>query len=176
MTDPELSRLVLSRTRDVPDFPKPGVLFKDVTPLFADATVFGTVIDAVAQRWRGQVDVVAGVEARGFIVGTPLALALQLPFVPVRKAGKLPGPVHARSYDLEYGTATLEVQQDALGVGRRVLVVDDILATGGTAAAAAALIEDGCGASVAGFLFLLELSFLSGRDALNHEIQSLAVV
>lgn len=167
--------LLLQHTRDVPDFPSPGVMFKDVTPLFADHAAFDACLDALAQHWAGRVDVVAGVEARGFVLAPPLALRLELPFVPVRKQGKLPGDVESQTYDLEYGTATIEVQRDALGRGQRVLIVDDVLATGGTANAAAALVQR-CGARVAGYAFLLELGFLAGRSALPHEVQVLATV
>lgn len=169
------SALLLAHTRDVADFPKPGVLFKDLTPLFADADAFATVVSAFTDRWAGQIDAVAGIEARGFIVGPPIALALDLPFVPIRKAGKLPGSVHTRRYDLEYGTATLEIQTGALSSGQRVLIVDDVLATGGTALAAADLVGQ-CAAVVAGYAFLLELGMLGGRDALAHPVQSVATV
>ncbi|WP_446663796.1 adenine phosphoribosyltransferase [Flexivirga sp. B27] len=160
-----IAQVLASRTREVPDFPKPGVLFKDLTPLFRDPEAFGVVLDDIAGRWAGKVDVVAGVEARGFILGAPLALRMGLGFVPIRKAGKLPGETHTRSYDLEYGTATIEVTTDAFAAGHRVLLVDDVLATGGTAAAACELIE-GAGAEVMGLEMLLELSFLQGRDKL----------
>jgi adenine phosphoribosyltransferase len=156
-----------TRIRDVPDFPQPGILFRDITPLLADPVAFGAAVAAMAERWRGEgVEVVAGVESRGFLFGAPLALALGLPFVPVRKAGKLPHDTLRHEYALEYGTATLEVHRDAVASGRRVLVVDDVLATGGTAAAAARLIGM-LGAEVVGFAFLMELGFLNGRAALN---------
>lgn len=171
-----VAELVLAHTRDVPDFPKPGVQFKDVTPLFAAATAFGAVIEDVAARYRGKVDVVCGVEARGFVIAPPVALALDLGFVPVRKAGKLPGEVLRQTYELEYGTATLEIQRGALAPGNRVLLMDDVLATGGTAAAAVALIRR-AGAEVIAFETLLELSFLSGRDALTDvPVHALATV
>jgi len=157
--------VLAAHTREVADFPKPGVLFKDLTPLFRDPAAFEQVLADIADRWAGQVDVVAGVEARGFIIGAPLALRMRLGFVPIRKAGKLPGDTHSRSYDLEYGTATIEVTTDAFTAGHRVLLVDDVLATGGTAAAACDLVE-GAGAQVVGFEVLLELSFLHGRDKL----------
>jgi adenine phosphoribosyltransferase len=156
--------LWLSRIVDVPDWPEPGVLFKDISPLLADPVAFQGVIDALATSWAGQVDVVAGVEARGFVLGAPLALRLGVGFVPVRKAGKLPRAVFASSYDLEYGQATLEVHQDSFVPGARVLVVDDVLATGGTAAAALSLVSV-AGGVVAGLAVLLELTFLAGREA-----------
>ena len=158
-----LERLVV----DVPDFPEPGVVFKDITPLLADHDGFSAVVRALAESGRDAdgevvVDKVVGMEARGFILAAPVALALGAGFVPVRKAGKLPGPTHAVSYALEYGEATLEVHRDAFEDGDRVLLVDDVLATGGTAAATRKLVEQ-CGATVAGFAVLMELSFLPGR-------------
>lgn len=164
-TEMSAAQVLAAHTREVPDFPKPGVLFKDLTPLFRDPEAFDVVLDDIAARWVGAVDVVAGVEARGFIIGAPLALRMSLGFVPIRKAGKLPGDTHARSYDLEYGTATIEVTTDAFTAGHRVLLVDDVLATGGTAAAACDLVE-GAGAQVVALEMLLELSFLHGRDKL----------
>lgn len=156
-----------TRVRAVPDFPQPGILFRDITPLLADPAAFAQVVDAFAERWRGDgIDAVAGVESRGFLFGAPLALSLGLPFFPVRKAGKLPHETLAHEYALEYGTATLEVHRDAVVPGARVLVVDDVLATGGTAAAAAALIGR-LDARVGGFAFLMELEFLRGREALG---------
>lgn len=159
------AEVLAAHTREVADFPKPGVMFKDLTPLFRDPEAFEQVLADIADRWAGKVDVVAGVEARGFILGAPLALRMGLGFVPIRKAGKLPGDTHSRSYDLEYGTATIEVTTDAFTAGHRVLLVDDVLATGGTAAAASELVE-GAGAQVVGLEVLLELSFLHGRDKL----------
>lgn len=156
-----------SLIRDIPDFPKPGVVFKDITPLLADHDGFSAVIRALAAAGRDDagnvvVDKVVGMEARGFILAAPVALALGAGFVPVRKAGKLPGPTHSVAYALEYGEATLEVHQDAIHDGERVLMVDDVLATGGTVAATAKLIEQ-CGGTVSGVAVLMELSFLKGR-------------
>lgn len=159
------AEVLAAHTREVADFPKPGVKFKDLTPLFRDPAAFATVLDDIAGRWREQVDVVAGIEARGFIIGAPLAMRLGVGFVPIRKAGKLPGETHARSYDLEYGAATIEVTTDAFTAGQRVLLLDDVLATGGTALAACELVEQ-AGATVAGLEVLLEVSFLHGRDRL----------
>ncbi|MBS45858.1 MAG: adenine phosphoribosyltransferase [Nocardioides sp.] len=158
-----IARLVV----DVPDFPEPGVVFKDIAPLLADPDGLAAVVDGLAHAGRDAegaptVDAVVGIEARGFLLGTPVALALGVGFVAVRKAGKLPRSTHAVSYDLEYGSATLEVQQDALRPGQRVLLVDDVLATGGTVAATRELVER-TGASVAGVALLMELSFLPGR-------------
>lgn len=163
MTD--AARVLAAHIRDVADFPKPGVMFKDLSPLFREPEAFNAVLADIADRWAGKVDVVAGVEARGFILGAPLALRMGLGFVPIRKAGKLPGDTHTRSYDLEYGQATIEVTTDAFTAGHRVLLVDDVLATGGTAAAACELIE-AAGAEVVALEMLLELSFLHGRDKL----------
>ncbi|MEG3633657.1 adenine phosphoribosyltransferase [Micromonospora palythoicola] len=163
---PETARLVASRVLDVPDFPKPGVMFKDLMPLFADGAAFRDVIDGiVAYHGRESFDAVVGIEARGFVVAAAIAYATGVGVVPVRKAGKLPRPAYAASYELEYGEATLEVHQDAFTAGHRVLVVDDVLATGGTAAATLDLVER-AGGTVAGFTVLLELSFLGGRDRL----------
>jgi adenine phosphoribosyltransferase len=167
---PELAG-ALALIADVADFPEPGILFKDITPLLADHTALTAVVDALAAPARDEsgrpvVDKVLGMESRGFILGAPVALALGVGFVPVRKAGKLPRTTYAVSYALEYGEATLEVHQDALQPGERVLLVDDVLATGGTARAAVELAEM-CGAKVHGVAVLMELGFLPGRDALG---------
>lgn len=157
----------LAMIRDIPDFPEPGIVFKDIAPLLADAGAFATVVEALADVGRrvGRIDAVVGIEARGFILAAPVALALQAAFVPVRKAGKLPGTTHQASYTLEYGQATLEIQADALPPGARVLLVDDVLATGGTGTAAARLVGEG-GGVVAAVAVLLELGFLPGRAKL----------
>ncbi|KRE41512.1 adenine phosphoribosyltransferase [Knoellia sp. Soil729] len=174
-----ISDVVASGLRDVPDFPKPGVVFKDITPLLADGAAFGAVIRELASRHTGAaqpVDAVAGVEARGFIIGAALAHELGVGFIPVRKAGKLPGDTVRRSYDLEYGTSTIEVHADAVSQGERVLLVDDVLATGGTAVAAWDLLVD-CGAEVVGFETIVELAFLGGRAALGERaVHALHVV
>lgn len=154
---------------DVPDYPEPGIQFKDITPLLADHDAFTAVVTALASAGRDadgtvSVDKVVGMEARGFILAAPVALALGAGFVPVRKAGKLPRATHAVSYALEYGEATLEIHQDAIAPGERVLLIDDVLATGGTAAATRTLVES-CGGVVEGLAVLLELTFLPGRDA-----------
>jgi adenine phosphoribosyltransferase len=156
--------LVRARIRDIPDYPQPGVLFKDITPLLADGTAFAAVVAELAAGHQG-VDKVAGIEARGFILAAPVACVLSAGFVPVRKQGKLPAQTYAESYALEYGTATLEVHTDAFAPGDRVLIVDDVLATGGTAAATAQLVQRS-GATVAGIVVLLELEFLAGRAKL----------
>jgi adenine phosphoribosyltransferase len=150
--------------RDIPDFPTPGILFKDITPLLADGAAWRAAIDGMADGRR--VDAIVGIEARGFLVGAAVAYQLGVGFVPLRKPGKLPYTTANVTYDLEYGTDGLEMHSDALARGHRALIVDDVLATGGTAAAAAALVE-GAGATVAGLAFLIELSFLSGRARLT---------
>ena len=149
--------------RDVPDFPKPGIRFKDITPLLADPAGFGWVVETLARPWRGLgVDCVAGIEARGFILGAALAPALGAGFVPVRKPGKLPARVIAQDYALEYGSDRLEIHADAITPGTRVLLVDDVLATGGTLLAARALLER-AGATLVGATVLVELEGLGGR-------------
>jgi adenine phosphoribosyltransferase len=159
-----LTESIKARIRDVPDFPSPGIVFKDITPLLGDADLFGAVVGALAAG-HGPVDKVVGIEARGFILAAPVACRLGAGFVPVRKQGKLPATTHAQTYELEYGTATVEVHTDALAAGDRVLIVDDVLATGGTARATAELIHRS-GADVTAVAVLLELGFLGGRDGL----------
>ncbi|WIM94749.1 adenine phosphoribosyltransferase [Actinoplanes oblitus] len=163
----QLAALVAGASIDVPDFPKPGVVFKDLMPLFADGPVFRQVVDGIAAHYgAGSFDVVAGVEARGFLLAAALGYATGAGVVPIRKAGKLPRKALSASYALEYGEATLEVHEDAFIAGQRVLVVDDVLATGGTAAAAMDLVER-AGGTLAGFSVLLELGFLNGREKLE---------
>ena len=152
--------------RDIPDFPQPGIMFKDITPLLADDDAFSSVIDLIVVRYgRGNVDKVVGIEARGFILASPVAYHFGAGFVPVRKEGKLPWDTEREEYALEYGTAVLEIHKDAIGVGDRVLIVDDVLATGGTARATAKLVER-LGGKVMGIACLIELTFLKGRDNL----------
>ena len=160
----ELTRLITTLVRDVPDYPQAGVVFKDITPLLADGKAFAAVIEALAETY-GPVDKVAGIEARGFILAAPVACRIGAGFVPIRKQGKLPGVTFAQEYDLEYGTATIEVLTDAFAPDDRVLVIDDVLATGGTARASADLVQR-AGAQVTGLAVLLELSFLNGRARL----------
>jgi adenine phosphoribosyltransferase len=160
----DVARLISARIRDVPDYPQPGVMFKDITPLLADGAAFRAVVEVLAETY-GPVDKVAGIEARGFILAAPVATRLGAGFVPIRKKGKLPGVTFAEDYQLEYGTATIEVLTDAFDPGDRVLVIDDVLATGGTARASVDLVRR-AGAQVAGISVLLELSFLHGRDRL----------
>jgi adenine phosphoribosyltransferase len=153
--------------RDVPEFPSPGVTFKDITPLLADAAALAECVGALAVPFgSSRVDKVIGIEARGFILAAPVAVHLGAGFVPVRKAGKLPSHVHSETYDLEYGTDTLEIHRDAIGPSDRVLVVDDVLATGGTASATARLVRH-LGASPIGFSCVIELAFLNGRGRLD---------
>ncbi len=172
----DVAAVVAASLRDVPDFPAPGVVFKDITPLLADPRAFATVIAALAKRHSGSLDLVAGVEARGFVVGAALAHALGVGFVPVRKAGKLPGQSVSISYDLEYGSAEIEVHADAFVGGERVLLVDDVLATGGTASAAWDLLEQ-VGADVVGFECVVELAFLGGRSRMgSRPVGALLVV
>ena len=162
----DLSKVLATRILDVPDYPQPGVVFKDITPLLGDPSAFAPVVEAMAEQVRAAgATRVAGLEARGFILAAPVATRLGCGFVPVRKAGKLPAATYREDYQLEYGTATIEVQTDAFGPGDRVLVIDDVLATGGTARASADLVERS-GAKVAGLSVLLELSFLAGRAKL----------
>jgi len=165
MTGPdELTRLIRTRVRDIPDYPQRGVVFKDITPLLADGPAFRAVVGALAESY-GPVDKVAGIEARGFILAAPVACRLGAGFVPIRKKGKLPGATFAQDYELEYGTATVEVLTDAFEPADRVLIIDDVLATGGTARATADLVRR-TGAQVTGLAVLLELSFLHGRAKL----------
>ena len=160
--------------RDIPDFPKPGITFKDITPLLADPVAFRAAVDGIADRFEAAaVDRVLGVEARGFILAAPIAYRFRAGFTPVRKAGKLPWQVEAEEYALEYGTDLLEIHRDAIEPGERVLVVDDVLATGGTAAATVRLVER-LGGEVVGLGFVLELAFLDGRSQLaDRDVVSL---
>lgn len=154
--------------RDVPDFPKPGILFKDITPLLASAPAFGQVISQLADRYRAQrIDAVVAAEARGFIFAAPLALQLGVGFTPIRKPGKLPYKTHTHEYDLEYGSDKLQIHEDGVSKGSRVLVVDDLLATGGTVEACCKLVEQ-VGGDVVECCFLIELAFLEGRKKLSH--------
>ncbi|MBN9118135.1 MAG: adenine phosphoribosyltransferase [Planctomycetes bacterium] len=152
--------------RDVPDFPKPGVLFKDIMPLLANPAAFEFAIDALCSHYPASgVDAIAAAEARGFLFAAPMALQMKKPLVPLRKPGKLPGATRSFKYELEYGSAELHVHYDAIATGARVLLVDDVLATGGTMAAACKLVEE-AGGSVVGCVFLIELLFLNGRAPL----------
>ncbi len=162
------------KIRDIPDFPEKGIIFKDITPLIGDPAGFKATIDQLAAACIGKpVDAIVALESRGFIFGAPLADRLGAGFVPVRKQGKLPAETLKMEYSLEYGTNVVEIHRDALKPGERVLIVDDLLATGGTAAAAASLVEQ-IGGVVAGFVFIIELAFLNGREKLpNYDVVSL---
>jgi len=171
VTDPDVGETLRRLVVDVPDFPEPGVVFKDITPVLSDPAAFAAVIDALAAAGRDEsgrsvVDHVVGMEARGFILAAPVALALGAGLVPVRKVGKLPRTTYAESYALEYGEATLEMHKDALTAGDRVLLVDDVLATGGTVAATRRLVESS-GAVAHGVAVLMDLSFLPGRESIG---------
>ena len=171
----ELDTSILDKSvRDIPDFPKPGVTFKDITPLLADPAAFSSAVDAIVVSFgRGTIDKVVGIEARGFIIAAPVAYHFSAGFVPLRKAGKLPYDTMSETYDLEYGSETLEVHADAFSRGDRVLIVDDVLATGGTARAACDLIER-AGAKVAGLAFIIELDFLGGAQQIaGYDVVSL---
>lgn len=167
---PGLAELVAGRVRSIPDHPSPGIVFRDITPLLADGPAFARVVEALAAPYRDaagapRVDVVVGIEARGFILAAPVALALGVGFVPIRKKGKLPHSTLGAAYNLEYGQAEIEVHVDGVRPGQRVLVMDDVLATGGTAEAACALVER-LGARVAAVSVLLEIAGLPGRQRL----------
>jgi len=172
VTAAEIERTI----RNIPDFPKAGIQFKDITPVLADARLFSGCIDLLCDTVKpGMVDAVVGIDARGFIFAAAAAVKLQAGFVPIRKKGKLPFQTHEEQYDLEYGTATVAVHVDALKPGSRVLLIDDLLATGGTAAAAAALVQK-LGAKILEISFLIELKFLNGREKLKgHKVSSLVV-
>ena len=159
--------------RDIRDFPKPGIVFKDITPLLADSVAFRATVDRFVDHYRGRVDVVLGIESRGFIIGAAVAYGLGTGLALVRKPGKLPHQTYAARYELEYGSDTLEIHHDAIGDRHRVLVIDDLLATGGTASAAVELVAR-CGGRVVGCAFVIELAFLKGRARLDgHEVFSL---
>lgn len=160
--------------RDVRDWPKEGIIFKDITTLLRDPEAFNLAVNALADRYRGRdINYVASIEARGFILGAPVAFLLGAGFVPIRKPGKLPCETRREEYELEYGTDAVEVHADAFGPGDRILICDDLLATGGTALATAKLVE-ACGATVEAFVFLVELDFLSGRDKIrDYEVFSI---
>ena len=158
---------IRSKVRDVPDFPKPGILFKDITPVLSDPKAFNLCLDLMAEHYDGQrIDTIVGIESRGFIFGAALAAKLRKPFVPTRKPGKLPAKTYRQEYALEYGTDAIEIHQDAIKKGERVLIVDDLIATGGTAKAATDLITK-IGGEVLGATFVIELTFLPGKEKLE---------
>lgn len=170
----DLAARIATTVRDVPDFPKPGILFKDITPVLADPRLMTDITRALAEAFRGAgIDAVVGMESRGFIFGAPLAMALGAAFVPARKPGKLPWKTIRESYALEYGEATLELHEDAIRPGQRALIVDDLIATGGTALATAKLVER-LGGTVVAMAFVVELGFLGGREVVApHPVHSL---
>ncbi|MDB5109614.1 MAG: adenine phosphoribosyltransferase [Mucilaginibacter sp.] len=159
-----IAQQIKSAVRDIPDFPKPGIVFKDITPILKDPVLCKSIVDAFVEKLKDTpIDVVAGVESRGFLFGLTLATRLGVPFIPVRKAGKLPYTIKQKAYKLEYGTATIEMHTDAFEPGQRILLHDDLLATGGTVTAASELIQE-MGGIVAGFSFVVGLGFLNGRE------------
>jgi adenine phosphoribosyltransferase len=160
--------------RDVPDFPKPGILFKDISPIMLDAQLSNEVVENLLEMYRDQqIEAIAGIESRGFLFGYPLAMRLGIPFILIRKQGKLPYKKTSHAYDLEYGSAVIEIHDDAVLPGQRVLIHDDLLATGGSADAAAALVKK-CGGEVAGFNFLVGLSFLNGEEKLISHSENIS--
>ena len=162
--------------RDIPDFPKPGIIFKDITPILKDPVLCKNIVDAFAEKLRGtRIDAIAGIESRGFLFGLTLATKLGVPFVPVRKAGKLPFTIKQKAYKLEYGTATIELHTDAFEPGQHILIHDDLLATGGTALAASELIKE-MGGIIAGFSFVVGLGFLNGQERLAPVCDKIVVL
>jgi adenine phosphoribosyltransferase len=162
--------------RDIPDFPKPGIIFKDITPILKDPVLCQNIVDAFAEQLIGtKIDVIAGVESRGFLFGLMLAVKLNVPFVPIRKVGKLPHTVRQKVYELEYGTATIEMHIDAIEPGQHVLIHDDLLATGGTVTAASELIQE-LGGIVSGFSFVVGLGFLDGKEKITPVSENIIVL
>jgi adenine phosphoribosyltransferase len=162
--------------RDIPDFPKPGIIFKDITPILKDPQLCTSIVDAFVEKLGGaRIDAVAGIESRGFLFGLTLATKLGVPFVPVRKAGKLPFTIKQKAYKLEYGTAVIELHTDAFEPGQRILIHDDLLATGGTALAASELVQE-MGGIVAGFSFVVGLGFLNGRERITPVCDNIVVL
>jgi len=172
----QLTEKIKDAIRDVPDFPKPGILFKDITPIFLDAKLCNEITDAFCRSFsKAKPDAIIGIESRGFLFGMLMASWLNIPFIMVRKVGKLPGKTVSQTYDLEYGSAVIEVHDDVIKKGWNIVIHDDLLATGGTAQAAAEIVKK-CGANVAGFTFVVELEFLKGKEKLinySNNIQCL---
>ncbi len=167
----QLEQKLRAAIRDVPDFPKPGILFKDITPILKDAVLRTEILDCISHHFvNHKIDAIAGIEARGFIFGNSIADRLGLPFLPIRKSGKLPFKTVAQAYELEYGTANIEIHEDAIQPGWRILIHDDLLATGGTAVAAGQLVQK-LGGEIAGFSFLIKLGFLPGYSILESEFK-----
>jgi len=171
-----IEQQIKSAIRDIPDFPKPGIVFKDITPILKEPGLCESIVDTFVMRVQGlQIDAVAGVESRGFLFGLQLASKLGVPFIPVRKAGKLPFTVKQKVYELEYGTATIELHTDAFAPGQHILIHDDLLATGGTVTAASELIKE-MGGVVAGFTFVVGLGFLNGKEKIKHFADKVVVL
>jgi adenine phosphoribosyltransferase len=171
-----IAQQIKSAIRDIPDFPKPGIIFKDITPILKSPQLCEGIVDAFAEKLKGtRIDAIAGIESRGFLFGLTLATKLGVPFVPVRKAGKLPFTIKQKAYKLEYGTATIELHTDAFEPGQHILIHDDLLATGGTALAASELIQE-MGGIVAGFSFVVELGFLNGRERIAYVCDTVVVL
>jgi len=163
-----LEERIKGAIRDVPNFPKEGIVFKDITPIMLDPVLSKDMVDSLVEKYKNEkIDAVAGIESRGFLFGYPLAIQLGVPFILIRKIGKLPYNKISHSYDLEYGSATIEMHVDAVSKGQKVLIHDDLLATGGSAEAAAKLLQK-CGAEIAGFNFLVSLDFLEGKNKLTN--------
>jgi adenine phosphoribosyltransferase len=169
-----LQEKLVAAIRDVPDFPKPGILFKDISPIMLDAKLSNEIVEHLFEQYREEkIEAIAGIESRGFLFGYPLAMRLGIPFILIRKQGKLPYKKTSHAYDLEYGSAVIEIHDDAVLPGQRVLIHDDLLATGGSADAAAALVKK-CGGEVAGFNFLVGLSFLNGEEKLIPHTENIS--
>ena len=171
-----IAQRIKSAIRDIPDFPVPGIIFKDITPLLKSPALCINIVEAFADQLEGiRIDAIAGIESRGFLFGLSLANKLGVPFVPIRKAGKLPFTTRQKAYDLEYGTATIELHSDAFEPGQHILIHDDLLATGGTAMAASELIRE-MGGVIAGFSFMVGLSFLNGKTALKEISETIVIL
>ncbi|MDB5091080.1 MAG: adenine phosphoribosyltransferase [Mucilaginibacter sp.] len=171
-----IAQQIKSAIRDIPDFPKPGIIFKDITPILKDPKLCENIVNAFVEQLQGiRIDAIAGIESRGFLFGLTLATKLGVPFIPVRKAGKLPFTIKQKAYKLEYGTATIELHTDAFEPGQHILIHDDLLATGGTALAASELIEE-MGGIIAGFSFVVGLGFLNGLDRISPVCDKVVVL
>jgi adenine phosphoribosyltransferase len=171
-----IAQQIKAAIRDIPDFPKPGIIFKDITPILKDPQLCENIVEAFAEQLKGiKIDAIAGIESRGFLFGLSLATRLGVPFVPVRKAGKLPFTIKQKAYKLEYGTATIELHTDAFEPGQHIMIHDDLLATGGTALAASELIKE-MGGVIVGFSFVVGLGFLHGRERLEPVCDSIVVL
>jgi adenine phosphoribosyltransferase len=171
-----IAQQIKSAIRDIPDFPKPGIIFKDITPILKDPQLCINIVNAFAEQLKGtRIDAIAGIESRGFLFGLTLATQLGVPFIPVRKAGKLPFTIKQKAYKLEYGTATIELHTDAFEPGQHILIHDDLLATGGTALAASELIQE-MGGIVAGFSFVVGLGFLNGLERISPVCDKVVVL